>query len=450
MQRARWIALVLAIALVAGLQAVPFLGDGGGRRPGTPGSGPIVMAAPGLRDIARHWARSLIETAVQRGYVHGYPDGTFRPDAPVTRAEALKLVVAAWGLKPDPKGTQPFADLGGHWLAAQGWVQAALQAGIILPEEASGRFEPDPPAAREQLAVWVVRAMKGEDRARAWQGTLPFRDAGDVTRVGHVALAAERGIVTGYPDGTFRPKGTATRAEAVAMVERALRQPPFDYPPSPPPPGQGTVPDPSSPDWSGQVMPRRAFKVGDSLSLTITVFRGPEPNRATAGGTFLADVRVTRADAAGATLQASVYLGGGVTRLSEARYDYATGNWEVTRSALDAAKAGFGDRDLWAMVFFPGVTDLSALSGLGTSVTVDGVLPGEASRARVTLTHSGYGTVNDRPAVGVEASAPDLGVTGIVRIDPSVPWTLAGTLERQQPGRWERWHWFHATRGGGQ
>lgn len=142
MRRVRWIALVTAIALVAGLQAVPFLGDGDGRRPRTPGSSaPVVMAAPGLRDIARHWARSLIETAVQRGYVHGYPDGTFRPDAPVTRAEALKLVVAAWGLRPDPNGAQPFADLGNHQhqsLAPR--LQAPFRLDTVQRADARGRL----------------------------------------------------------------------------------------------------------------------------------------------------------------------------------------------------------------------------------------------------------------------------------------------------------------------
>ena len=74
----RFISLMLAAVMLSGLM--------------------ITANAAGLSDITHHWAKSYIETAVQRGYVTGYDDGTFRPNQPVTRAEFCKMLNNALGL----------------------------------------------------------------------------------------------------------------------------------------------------------------------------------------------------------------------------------------------------------------------------------------------------------------------------------------------------------------
>ena len=444
----RWLAGVLALALLVPLIATaaqddttglgagdePAVADIGGQEPD--GGGPD----PEPQDVAGHWAQDLIQTAVGRGYVHGYPDGTFRPDQPVTRAEALKLVVAAWGHEPDPDGPQPFDDLGlEHWLAAQGWIQAALRAGIVVDEQPSGRFDPSAPASREQLAVWVVRALNGEQLARGWQGTLPFRDADAVTRSGHVALAAARGIVTGYPDGTFRPNGTATRAETVAMIERALQLPPF---------GGGAVPDPESPDWDGRIPDDRAFRAGDTLRYHVTVMRGARTGEAETFAEGRVSVHVVEARQGYAVLRAAfdafdtsngVYRPAGA---SVVRYDNATGTWSVTAAALDPADAGFGDADLWAMILFPGAPGLADLPGMGGTVALAGRLPGEPDRVTMDVDMVGYGSDDGRGSITtIAVRAPGVGVSGTVKVDAVAPWTRGGRLERDQAGRWEEWTW---------
>jgi hypothetical protein len=76
--------------------------------------------APVLQDISKHWAKAQIELAVTKGYVSGYPDGSFRPDKQVTRAEFIKMLVAALKL-PHSQGGEP-------WY--QPYVAASLESGI--------------------------------------------------------------------------------------------------------------------------------------------------------------------------------------------------------------------------------------------------------------------------------------------------------------------------------
>ena len=403
----------------------------------TPGAAPRSFP-----DTEGHWSADLVGSAAAAGYVHGFPDGTFRPDAAVTRAEGLKLVAAGFGLHPALGPSPPFADLEGHWLTGHGWIQAALDAGIVAQQEAFGRFDPDVPASREDLAMWAVRALKGESAAQAWSGLLPFRDAPAVSRVGHIGLATQRGIIIGYPDGTFRPRGGATRAEAVAILERARHLPPFDL--ASPPGGPAAVP-PGSPDWRGRLAPDRTFRAGDVLSLRLSVALGSAPITADWLAEGTAAVQVLAADAAGAVLEASLTGFGespGLVHVSRVRYWHAAGAWEISQGALDAGKVGFSDRDFWAMIFFPGPVGATALSGMGETTSVTTWLPGEPGPAGAFLEVVGYGVDEGGAAVATWAARmPALGMQGSAQVDALRPWTRTGMLERLQEGRWERWHW---------
>src|SRR5450756_2386873 len=59
-----------------------------------------VVAATQLSDISGHWAEAVILKLVEKGYVNGYPDGTFLPNNPVTRAEFVKIVSGVLGITP--------------------------------------------------------------------------------------------------------------------------------------------------------------------------------------------------------------------------------------------------------------------------------------------------------------------------------------------------------------
>jgi hypothetical protein len=170
-------------------------------------------------DIKGHWARENITYLYFKGITGGFPDGTFRPNATVTRAQLAAMLVRAKGLtraSPAP-GENPFADLkAGHWGYAD--ILAARQAGII-GGYADGTFQPDRPVNRAEIAAML-------DRAFGLAGTREPVSFSDVAAKhwakAHIDALAKAGITAGYPDRTFKPGSNATRAEVAAFISRAL------------------------------------------------------------------------------------------------------------------------------------------------------------------------------------------------------------------------------------
>ncbi|MGG1519304.1 family 43 glycosylhydrolase [Paenibacillus oryzisoli] len=166
-------------------------------------------------DIALHWANANIAKLIALGAVEGYPDGTFRPDSRITRAEFTKFLVTA--LKLSPKIGNNYADTGSHW--AKDYIATASAYGII--EGFSGnRFGPDDLISREQMAVMVVKAAKLPMSEEA----IPFADKAEISAwaAAAVSAASKQGLIDGYPDHRFDPAGHATRAEAVTVITKLL------------------------------------------------------------------------------------------------------------------------------------------------------------------------------------------------------------------------------------
>ncbi|MDI3297628.1 MAG: putative Ig domain-containing protein [Bacillota bacterium] len=177
------------------------------------------------------WFTRPVDAAVGHHVLYGYPDGTFRPGAPVTRAEFAAMLARALHLDAPDAAKQTFSDV-----APSSWefgaVEAAAQAGLVngYPD---GSFKPDRPITREELAAMVARAL---DYARSHKGlwtkamkapdlTPPaWADADKVSVWARdaVTAAAKAGIVNGYPDGSFKPHANATRAETAAMMARLI------------------------------------------------------------------------------------------------------------------------------------------------------------------------------------------------------------------------------------
>jgi len=181
-----------------------------------------VFAAPvvAFKDTAGHWAerQNVLDRLVGLGIVAGYPDGTFRPDNNVTRAEFAKMLVVALDLAPDAAAAAGFADAADIPAWAKGYVGAAVKAGLIRGYE-DGTFRADRQITRAELAVMVARALKAAEKAG-----LGFKDAADIPSwaADGIAQAVARGIIKGYEDNTFRPANPATRAETAAMTLRLL------------------------------------------------------------------------------------------------------------------------------------------------------------------------------------------------------------------------------------
>jgi hypothetical protein len=153
-------------------------------------------------DTAGHWSEAAISAAVSKGYVDGYPDGTFQPERTVLRAEFAKLAAAALKLPvnapaPDQAWYQPFAD-------------ALLKAGYIGQDEV--------------LADWtapITRVEMAKITARANSQELQAANA-VVTDQSAMLTAVQKGVMQGHEDGSLAPQATTNRAQAVTVIERLL------------------------------------------------------------------------------------------------------------------------------------------------------------------------------------------------------------------------------------
>jgi hypothetical protein len=167
-----------------------------------------------LSDLEGHWAQQVILAMVNRKFITGYSDGTFRPDRTITRAEFCTILDKALNISPKT-GTSDFADVTEHW--AQGFIAAMVTKGYINGY-LDGSFRPDQPIKRSEIASIIVRVQ-----------TLPttsgqtFQDVkSDYWAFAPIGASAQAKILNGYPDGTFRPEQLATRAEAAVIINRIL------------------------------------------------------------------------------------------------------------------------------------------------------------------------------------------------------------------------------------
>lgn len=167
-------------------------------------------------DVTGHWAEHAIRMLAQKGWVQGYPDETFRPNEPMTRAEFVSIIIRALGL--EASGGITFSDTAGHW--AEAFVAAAYEHGIIKGYSDTV-FGPDDPITREQLAVILVRAFGLQPKPGEQEPS--FTDADQISSWAReaIAIAASHGLFAGYGDGTFKPHNAATRAEIVTVIATA-------------------------------------------------------------------------------------------------------------------------------------------------------------------------------------------------------------------------------------
>ncbi|WP_167858998.1 S-layer homology domain-containing protein [Paenibacillus cymbidii] len=170
-----------------------------------------------FHDIAGHWAEASIMQALSGGIVAGYPDGTFKPNHTVTRAEFAVMLMNT--LKPQGEGAAlTFTDTAriGYW--AQKAVAQAVQAGIINGYE-DGSFRPDEAITRAEMAAMLANAKGLSVESNAATG---FADDKDIPAwaKGAVAAAKESGLIEGKGSNAFDPGAGTTRAESVTVLLR--------------------------------------------------------------------------------------------------------------------------------------------------------------------------------------------------------------------------------------
>lgn len=219
---------------------------------GLPGPGryALMLYQPSFSDIQDHWAREAIELLAARRVVAGDPSGRFRPDDPVTRAEMAKLFVVALGLesgggsgstgptgpgpthpgpaRPGPTRPRPtFQDV-----PAGAWYQPYVSAAAAQLVRGQGdRFRPEAAITRAELTVMLVRALGLEPEARGLDPAtvatrLPFADTAAIPDWArpYVATAAYHGLLEGVWQEELAAGKAATRAEAAALLARAIQR----------------------------------------------------------------------------------------------------------------------------------------------------------------------------------------------------------------------------------
>lgn len=173
-----------------------------------------------------HWAKDAIELLASKLVLEGRTVSTFEPNASISRAEFTAMLVRSLALPPVQNGSS-FRDVATtDWHA--GAIEAALQAGLARGF-ADGSFQPDAPVTRAQMAVMIAAALpiagKPIDVTGKEADLLSrFADADRIPAwaVNATAQALLTKIIEGNPDDTFNPSRQATRAEAAVIIKRFL------------------------------------------------------------------------------------------------------------------------------------------------------------------------------------------------------------------------------------
>jgi len=208
-----------------------------------------------FNDIKNHWAKDTIEKWKDKGVISGYPDGTFKSDNPVTRAELAKILTLAFDL-------QERSPLGYEDVKSENWYYSYLErCAKYIPvyplsvsyetntpyqevtEKGLNYYLPETPAMRMHVAEALVEIKKDKEQINtelpsiqdiqadvtaafkdddyenlyAMHGTIPE----NVTRMfEYTYLANKLGIMQGDSNGYFRPYDSVTRAELITMLDR--------------------------------------------------------------------------------------------------------------------------------------------------------------------------------------------------------------------------------------
>lgn len=226
---------------------------------------PMLTAAPVVAQTQRqtqftdvpsgYWAEEFITSLAARDIIAGFPDGTFRPDEPVTRAQYAAMVRSAFNLSSVRSATN-FVDVPANY-----WATAAIREADMmgfLSGYPGREFRPNQNIPRTQVLVSLANGLNYTANNR--NSVQIYRDAAQIPdyAVASIAAATERRMVVNYPNvQALQPNQTATRADVAAFIYQALAS-------------QNQVATVNSPYIVGQSIPvgQSTVPVGTVLSVT--------------------------------------------------------------------------------------------------------------------------------------------------------------------------------------
>ncbi len=191
---------------------------------------PIVAPAPSFAQTAtsfsdvqsNYWAAQFIQSLAQRGVIAGFPDGSFRPDEQVTRAQFAAMLNKAFQ-KNQVRQVTSFVDIRSNFWAASA-IQQSYTTGFMSGYPGS-RFEPNQAIPREQVLVSLANGLEYRAQSNVESTLGYFNDSANISGYARspIAAATENRIVVNYPNLKFlNPDRVATRAQVAAFIYQAL------------------------------------------------------------------------------------------------------------------------------------------------------------------------------------------------------------------------------------
>lgn len=179
----------------------------------------FLIVLPGVTDKK---ATPKLNTSDHFAYVQGYPNGTVKPAGNITRAETAAIL---FRLMDDASRKTYYSTKSGFRDVASGsWYNtyvATLNNAGVITDSSNGYFRPNEAITRAELAAMLAKFSETTSAANYFNDVSAKYWAANA-----IAICAKLGWITGYPDGTFRPDRNVTRAELMAMINRATGRAP--------------------------------------------------------------------------------------------------------------------------------------------------------------------------------------------------------------------------------
>ncbi|MGO4548843.1 S-layer homology domain-containing protein [Paenibacillus sp. 2TAB23] len=189
-----------------------------------PVSSPSPSASPNpvFADTEGHWATTAIHKLADKNILGGFPDGSFKPDKQMSRAEFMAVMYRLLDLNT-AAGESSFEDVPAAAWYSQ-YVKGLYEAGVVTGFQ-DGSFKPNLEMTREEAFVILYRALGDQWIQTTGTSTQAFTDLSGVSSWAKEAVEAltKAGIIAGYEDGTIRPKDKITRAEIATIVANVIK-----------------------------------------------------------------------------------------------------------------------------------------------------------------------------------------------------------------------------------
>lgn len=179
-------------------------------------------------DLVGHWAKADVELMASKHLAFGMSENEFAPDVEITRAQFATMLQRILELPLETPANPRFSDVPkSAWYYSS--VEAAAKAGLVVGN-GDGTFSPEAKITRQEMAAMVVNAMKLSGKsvsltnAQVSAELAKFNDAADIKDWAKqaAAIAAKEGLIQGMAAGVYAPNSNATRAQGIVILKRFM------------------------------------------------------------------------------------------------------------------------------------------------------------------------------------------------------------------------------------